>query len=771
VTVICIGLGGFAGNMARAQQPFTLKQVLSAPYATSLTAAPVGARFAWVEDAEGVHNLWVGGANEPARQLTHYMDDDAQDISSLVWTPDGQAIAYIYGASNGASGRPANPAHLQRSTALRLIVQPLDAAAKPFDIPNARAPLFLPDGRGVLFLREGKVWAAELGAAGISGEHQLVYDRGSAGSLTLSPDGKLLAFVSSRRSSEQSRSFLGLYDFAAKSLRFVAPSTERDFAPAFSPDGKQLAWLRGPITEPAEFVNERVSGNPWSIQMADVGTLAARTVFMPEANKPGSVLPHLATGGANVRWVADGKLIFFSEADGWVHLYSLDPADGKIPTLLTPGKGEVEDVSLSPDSSRVFWASNTAETLMAYGGLSSCLGPIMGLEMADTERRHIFSLDLTKPAPLKTDVLASDFQKLTNGEGIETHPVALSDGSVVALASDAFVPMHPVYVKKDGVLTSVLPSWLPKSYPEKHQFVFPEDVSFLFNDRLQRVGVNAGHARPAKLPRVHGQLFLPGATPVDEAKKFEPACNGHRNTPPEKNPKKRPAIIFVHGGPRRQMLLGYPAMDYYSNGYAMNQYLTSRGFVVLSVNYRSGIGYGLDFRQSERQGAAGAAEYNDVLAAVRYLRGRADVDASRIGIWGGSYGGYLTALALARNSDMFAAGVDFHGVHEWSLEDNAPSDWLRGPIGERPKIEALAHASSPMADIDKWRSPVLLIHGDDDPEVAYAQTPLLADALRARKVPVEEMVFPDEVHGFLLHKDWLAAYEAEAAFFERVLKP
>jgi len=160
-----------------------------------------------------------------------------------------------------------------------------------------------------------------------------------------------------------------------------------------------------------------------------------------------------------------------------------------------------------------------------------------------------------------------------------------------------------------------------------------------------------------------------------------------------------------------------------------------------------------------------------VLGAVKYLRSRPDVDAKRIGIWGGSYGGYLTALALARNSDLFAAGVDFHGVHEWSLEDNAPSDWLRGPITDRPKIEALAHASSPMADIDKWKSPVLLIHGDDDPEVAYAQTPLLAEALRARKVPVEELVFPDEVHGFLLHKDWLAAYEATAAFFERVLKP
>jgi dipeptidyl aminopeptidase/acylaminoacyl peptidase len=211
-------------------------------------------------------------------------------------------------------------------------------------------------------------------------------------------------------------------------------------------------------------------------------------------------------------------------------------------------------------------------------------------------------------------------------------------------------------------------------------------------------------------------------------------------------------------------------MDYYSNAYAMNQYLASRGFVVLSVNYRCGIGYGLDFRQCIHAGADGAAEYNDVLGAANFLRGRDDVDPTRIGLWGGSYGGYLTALALARNSDLFAAGVDFHGVHEWILEDNR-ADWLRGSLAQQERIAAVAHASSPMADIDRWRSPVLLINGDDDPDVAYAQTPILTDALRAHHVPVETLIFPDEVHDFILHCDWLASYQRAAAFFESNLHP
>src|SRR5262249_39766890 len=131
---------------------------------------------------------------------------------------------------------------------------------------------------------------------------------------------------------------------------------------------------------------------------------------------------------------------------------------------------------------------------------------------------------------------------------------------------------------------------------------------------------------------------------------------------------KRPALVYVHGGPPRQMLLGWHYRSYYANDYAVNQYLANRGFNVLSVNYRLGIGYGYAFHHPEKAGERGALEYLDVQAAGMYLQGRADVDAKRIGIFGGSYGGYLTALALGRNSDIFAAGVDIHGVHNWDRQ-------------------------------------------------------------------------------------------------------
>jgi dipeptidyl aminopeptidase/acylaminoacyl peptidase len=226
----------------------------------------------------------------------------------------------------------------------------------------------------------------------------------------------------------------------------------------------------------------------------------------------------------------------------------------------------------------------------------------------------------------------------------------------------------------------------------------------------------------------------------------------------------RPAVIYAHGGPRRQMLTGYHPSGYYSNAYAMNQYLAVQGFTVLSVNYRSGTGYGLAFRDARETGREGAAEYRDILAAGQWLAKQPGIDPRRIGIWGGSWGGYLAALALGRNSELFAAGVDFHGVHDMLRE---PDDGLS------PSEQAAARQrqwdSSPLGALNTWRSPVLLVHGDDDRNVDFSQSVLLARELAAKGVPFEELVFPNERHTFLRHENWVTALRASADFLERRL--
>jgi dipeptidyl aminopeptidase/acylaminoacyl peptidase len=339
----------------------------------------------------------------------------------------------------------------------------------------------------------------------------------------------------------------------------------------------------------------------------------------------------------------------------------------------------------------------------------------------DIDRRHIW----------KIDIASGRLAELTHGDGIETFPSVSSDSeSIIVLHSDVRVPIRPALISANGQLQDLAPQAVSESFPAS-SFVVPQQVIFSAADGL----------------RIHGQLFLP-----------KNAGDGRRH----------PAAIFFHGGSRRQMLLGWHYMQYYSNAYAMNQYLASLGYIVLSVNYRSGIGYGEQFREALNYGPTGASEFNDVLGAGLYLRSRSDVDAAHIGAWGGSYGGYLTALALARASDLFVAGVDMHGVHDWNLE---LGNWLPAYDPEAdPEAAKVAWNSSPLASVSTWRSPVLLIQGDDDRNVQFSQTVQLAEALRKQKVGLEELIFPDEIHDFLLHRDWVAAYTASAQFFAQHLK-
>jgi len=226
--------------------------------------------------------------------------------------------------------------------------------------------------------------------------------------------------------------------------------------------------------------------------------------------------------------------------------------------------------------------------------------------------------------------------------------------------------------------------------------------------------------------------------------------------PPDLRPgERRPALIFIHGGSRRQMLLGYHHRHFYHMAYAMNQYWASQGYVVMSVNYRSGIGYGEEFRTAEGRGREGNTEYGDILAAGKYLQTRGDVDPDRVGLWGLSYGGILTAQGLARNSDIFKAGVDLAGVHLW---------------GNSLDPDDVSYQSSAISEIENWTSPVLLIHGDDDRNVAFSQTVGLVQLLRAHDVEYELMVFPDDVHDSLLFYRWIEAFEASDDFLARKLR-
>jgi len=675
--------------LAAQQSPVTIDRLMSPPFPDGLVAAPAGGAVAWVFNDRGARNIWIALPPEyRGTALTTYAGDDGQEITDLHWTPDGRSIVYVRGGDANGHGENPNPASVPAGIEQDLWVMPV-AGGAPRRIGEGHSPAVSPKGDRVAFIRHREVWWASL--ADTAPPEQLIHARGGAGSLRWSPDGARLAFTSDRGD----HGFIGVYDVAGKALRFLDPSVDTDVEPAWSPDGKSVAFIRIPASIGVLPFTPQRAAQPWSIRLADAATGAGRHVWMSDSGA-GSAFRAIVADG-QLMWAAGNRLVFPWEKDGWTHLYSV-AATGGSATLLSPGAFEVEYAAPSADGTGVVFNSN----------------------QGDVDRRHLWRVSAAGGAPVA----------LTSGTGIEWAPTPTADGKAIALLrSDAQGPPRPAVLVGAAAPRDIAATAIPADFPGA-ELVTPQAVLIAAADGMT----------------IHGQLFLPRALKPGE---------------------HRPAVIFFHGGSQRQMLLGWHYMYYYHNAYALNQYLASRGYIVLSVNYRSGIGYGMNFREAEHYGANGASEYNDVVGAGLYLRGRGDVDPARIGLWGGSYGGYLTALGLARGSDLFAAGVDLHGVHDWNLEI---SNWVTDYEPEKQAAAAkLAFESSPVASLDTWRSPVLLIQGDDDRNVQFSQTVNLAALLRERHVEVEQLVFPDEVHDFLRHGDWLAAYHAAVDFFQRKL--
>ena len=699
---IAVGLILGCTTAAWTQSRFTVEQVLSSPFPGNLVAAAQGSRVAWVFNAKGIRNVWVADGPDlvhTARPLTHYSADDGQPIASLRLTPDGKTVLYALGSELNEAQASANPeswtkgAHQQ---VFALDVDAKDAAPRPLGemgCPDEGCEdiEISPDSKWAVWSAKKKLWLCSVD--GKQQAKELVSVRGAAVEPKWSPNGKHIAFVSQR----EGHSLIAIHDFEGDSIRYLAPSVDKDSMPRWSPDGKWIVFVRIAGDE-QKLPLIPVRPRPWSLWIADTATGTGRLLWRSGAQLDDS-LPELSED-ASLNVASDGRVVFASEQDGRNHLYSI-PAGGGTATLLTPGDFDVEDVTLSADKAWVIYSSN----------------------QNDIDRRHLWRVAVAGGTPQ---------QALTGGETIEWSPVQTGDGkTILCLGSSATTPAMPYEVNSKG-REMIAGQALPGDFPSA-SLVTPRQVIFQSDD-----GVT-----------LHGQLFLP------------------RNAM-----GKVPGLVFMHGGPIRQMMLGFHYMDYYHNAYAENQYLASRGYAVLSVNYRLGTMYGRAFREAPNAVWRGAAEYKDVVAAGRYLRSLPEIDGEKIGLWGGSYGGFLTALGLACNSDLFKAGVDFHGVHDWSVFLTERPYFgnlaLRPPDAEA--AVKMAWDSSPDAYVGTWKSPVLLIHGDDDRNVPFSQTVDLVQRLRAQHVRFEQLILPDEIHGFLMWRNWVRAYGATAEFFDRTLK-
>lgn len=719
--LIAVLSGGLMPNAAAAS-PLTLEQFLDTAYPYELVAAKKTDRIAWIAYERGLRNVYTAAGPEfkPVR-LTNHNVDDGIDLTGLSLSDDGEVVAYVRGHTPNSTGWVANPTSDPKG-AERATWAVRTHGGTPRKVATTGNPILSPDGRWVLFLKEGQFYRAAVNpqdarSEADRGEKPFFVVYGTNSNPHWSPDCSKIAFVSDRTD----HSFIGVYDLAQQTIHYLAPGVDRDSSPTWSPDSRRLGFIRRPGTpfgqqerggtRGAQPPRGRRGGQqpPPSTDPAQARERGARD------NVPGLTKAILPGGYTLAFYVAD-------VATGEAHEFWHNARDENTFTSIDniQWAGNVVLFSRQTEEWNRYYAVPVAGGAKAPALLPTGDGLVEGISLSndgkylyfctnaeDIDRRHIWrTLSAGGPA-----------ERVTSGHDIECNPAVLASGNQVALFFAG--PRHPKSV-------AVVPA-----AGGKPRVLFPDFKNFPFEDHVvpENVLLKAADGR-----KFHNQLFVPAGLKPGE---------------------RRPAVIFVHGGPRRQMLLGYHYMFFYHMAYAVNQYLTNEGYVVLSVNYRGGIGYGRRFQSSPQSGRAGNSEYQDVRAAGEYLRDRLDVDPKRIGIWGLSYGGLLTAQALARNSDIFAAGVDMAGVHLWGDPLN-PSD--------------VAYQSSPSSQIEKWKSPVLLIHGDDDRNVAFAQTTGLVQLLRAHNVYHELIVFPDDVHDSLLHRRWLTALHATDDFLKRFVK-
>jgi dipeptidyl aminopeptidase/acylaminoacyl peptidase len=231
---------------------------------------------------------------------------------------------------------------------------------------------------------------------------------------------------------------------------------------------------------------------------------------------------------------------------------------------------------------------------------------------------------------------------------------------------------------------------------------------------------------------------------------------------------RAPAVLWIHGGPGGQTRVGYSAFV---------QYLANHGYVVLAVNNRGSSGYGKAFNQMDDR-RHGEADLDDLVWSKRYLATTGYVDTARVGIIGGSYGGYLTLAGVTFRPDVFAVGVDFFGISNWVRTLRSIPPWwesfrtaLYTEMGDPGSLDSVRlYRISPLFHADQITKPVLVLQGANDPRVLKVESDQIVEAVRQRGGVAEYVVFPDEGHGFIKKENNIKAYRTALEFLDHYLR-
>jgi dipeptidyl aminopeptidase/acylaminoacyl peptidase len=585
------------------------------------------------------------------------------------------------------------------------------------------------------------------------------------GGATLSPDGSHIAYIGNA----SGRLNLWTMNADGSGAKQLLQSNDRQSAPAFTHDGKEIVYMQDKGGDELYdlYAVRTAGGDPRNITNTD-HTSEVRPLFSPDGTMLALGSKEKSTAYTNVAvmawpsgairllthetdpqaswsvecWSPDGHSIYAVRQIGREDsdVYRIDTGSGKAENLTAHKSKELDSVSdVSPDGKTLLLNSNRR------GGYDN----VALFDIKSKQWRWVTDTQWTARA----GEFSPDGKTFTYGINADGRTTILFADMSTLKATDRGVPpginngaASPTSFTSDG---SYLLSHEDSTHPANLYLLRP-------GGELKQITRNESAALAS--------AALPGSQLVTY-KSFDGRLISAFVWIPFnlKRDGTAAAVVMPHGGPTGQTLDNF-------NGRAM--LLASRGFVVIAPNVRGSTGYGMEFQKANYKDLGGA-DLKDEIAGVDFLKATGFIDAKKVGIWGGSYGGFMTLMAIGKTPDVWAAAVDEYGILNWYTmlqhEDASLQEYEKSLLGDPEKDRAVYEATSPLKYIRDERAPLLVLQGERDIRVPLEEAQQVVAILKKEGRTVEAVYYPEEGHGFIKREHQIDELTRSVEWFERYL--
>lgn len=590
---------------------------------------------------------------------------------------------------------------------------------------------------------------------------------------------------------------------------------------ALSPDGKTFAMIREsqivlmpseggwPVTLTSTAGSK--TGLSWSPDGRKIAYASQGGIWtVPAAGGPPQRLTSAAPGSGDPRrssdhtpqWSPKGKWILFETGRRGHSDLMVVSEDGVSASYLTHGEADCSAAAWSPDGARVSYTermrehfSGRLEVLRFDPELGRAVGPPLDLYTAPNDRGGGWSIGKAAWSPdgkNLADVLQETGwdkiylipssggppQPVTRGEYNDRGPVFSPDGRLLAVVSNrSSLEQENIWLVPLGgggarrLVASATPDveTNPRWSPDGKTIYFTRNGPLESSNLLAAFA--AGNARPHYLTRTLPKNLESAGFQTPEKVQYK-GKDGLEIAALLYHPRnfhsgaRYPAVLWIHGGPEGQDTFRWDPWA---------QYLAQEGYLVLEPNYRGSNGYGEKFRNRNVEDSGGG-EMDDVAAGAEYLVAQGLADRGRLAIGGGSHGGTMVAYAVTKYPDLFCAAIELYGVVDRATyieRTNRLSAirWMMKMGGTPQEKPAVYRKADILLDVDKIKAPLLIMHGEDDPQVPPYESAQFVRALKEHGKTYYYFTYPGEGHGFTQPQHRLDAWKKELAFLQKYLQP